>query len=66
MNKHAMQAVGFGYSGDRPYVIIKNSWGVGWGEHGYLSVFVDPNFDPNDTDWDCRVYGYTVRMDVGF
>ena len=67
MENHAMQAVGFGYSGDRPYVILKNSWGATWGEQGgYMNVFVDPNFDPNDTNWDCRVYGYSVQMTVGF
>ena len=41
---HAMQAVGFGVDKATalPYAIIRNTWGVGWGEQGYIRVFLDP------------------------
>lgn len=33
-----MNAVGFGVSGSTEYVIIRNQWGTGWGESGYVRV----------------------------
>uniref|UniRef100_A0A7S3CIK4 Peptidase C1A papain C-terminal domain-containing protein n=1 Tax=Strombidium rassoulzadegani TaxID=1082188 RepID=A0A7S3CIK4_9SPIT len=40
---HAVIGVGFGYDEetDQEYVIIKNSWGTGWGENGYIRVSSD-------------------------
>jgi len=36
---HAIQLVGYGVDGDKPYWIIRNSWGSGWGERGYMRLF---------------------------
>ncbi len=40
---HALALVGYGYDNDlrKAYWIIKNSWGTGWGENGYLRLAKD-------------------------
>lgn len=35
---HAMQAVGFGVEDGTEYFILKNSWGKGWGEDGFMRI----------------------------
>ena len=44
---HAVLAVGYGYDLDldQEYFIVKNSWGVWWGEKGYFRISADPKHD---------------------
>jgi len=40
---HAITDVGYGTEGGKPYWNIKNSWGVGWGDKGYIRFVRDKN-----------------------
>jgi len=35
---HCVQGVGYDFNGDSPYWIVRNSWGTGWGERGYIRI----------------------------
>jgi C1A family cysteine protease len=35
---HAVAAVGYNSSANPPYYIVRNSWGSGWGESGYVNI----------------------------
>lgn len=40
---HAVLAVGYGFDGDQPYYIVRNSWGKNWGENGYIRLAFNEN-----------------------
>lgn len=37
---HAITAVGYDMDAKEPYWYVKNSWGTGWGEKGYIQIGV--------------------------
>ena len=39
---HAVTAVGYDISGDKPYIILRNSWGTVYGQLGYFNMALHP------------------------
>jgi len=35
---HGVQLAGYGADGGKLYWVVRNSWGPGWGEHGYMRI----------------------------
>jgi len=43
---HAVVAVGYGTENGVDFWIIRNSWGAGWGEKGYLRILREKEEGP--------------------
>jgi len=50
---HCVQAVGYTTSGTEPYWLVRNSWGVSWGEKGY--IYLDMTVNNGDI---CHIQEY--------
>jgi C1A family cysteine protease len=50
---HCVQAVGYTTSSSEPYWLVRNSWGAGWGEAGY--IYLDMNANGGDI---CQIQDY--------
>lgn len=51
---HAVIAVGYNKNGNKPYWIVRNSWGTSWGENGYVRMSYGENTCAIAT---CYAYG---------
>lgn len=38
VHNHAVLAAGYGVENGTPYYWVKNSWGTGWGDNGYVKI----------------------------
>ena len=55
---HAILVVGYGkkeHEGEENYWIVKNSWGILWGDHGYIKIKQSENYNS------CFLNKYYVR-----
>ena len=50
---HGVLAVGYGRETGFDYYLVKNSWGTGWGENGYIKLGRGPEY--NDGKGQCGI-----------
>jgi hypothetical protein len=59
---HAVVADGYDSTGTTPYWLVRNSWGSGWGEAGYIRIGMIVNGKvPNQGKGLCG-----INQDVGY
>ena len=56
-----MIAVGFGYLGDTEFLIVRNTWGLNWGEAGYARI----KLTDSPKGGVCGILGSTSTSKVG-
>ncbi|XP_069779080.1 cathepsin L2-like [Narcine bancroftii] len=54
---HGILVVGYGMENQKPYWIVKNSWGASWGDEGYVHM-------AKDMDNNCGIASYAVFPEV--
>jgi C1A family cysteine protease len=52
---HGMVAIGYGTENGFGYALVRNSWGRGWGEQGYVRVRMETS---DDAGGKCDMYLY--------
>jgi len=62
---HAVNAIGYGYDKESGlnYYLIKNSWGSGWGNNGYVKLW-----NKGDGEGTCGIQmyaSYAKKIDEG-
>lgn len=40
---HAALAIGYHLNWSTPFILVKNSWGTGWGSNGYIALALNKN-----------------------
>jgi len=59
---HAVVATGYDSTGSSPYWTVRNSWGSGWGEDGYIRIGMGSDGSvPNSGKGNCG-----INQDVGY
>ena len=58
---HAVTAVGYGSENGKNFFLVRNSWGTGWGEQGYIRFSRD-NQTPDGICGICMVTSYPNAM----
>jgi len=56
---HAVAMVGYGNEDGKDYWIVRNSWGAGWGDNGYIKIAAQEG----DGICGCQNYSYLVSTD---
>lgn len=55
-SRHAVSVVGYGVSNNEKFWIIKNSYGQGWGDNGFIKIKRGVNF--------CNIAKYNLRYPI--
>jgi C1A family cysteine protease len=59
---HAVLVTGYGTLSGQDYWLVKNSWGTGWGEAGYVYICKDCNVNGVEGECGINMYPYVVNF----